>query len=201
MFAAGSERSSGAPAQPERPPPPLPPPRFQNNGVWQWETAPLNTGNLVIINASIPLPLLFTTNSFMLESQLYELVTERSQACAAFLQKSLHRAINGTTIGWSVTDNYQSNVTCNSAWLPEADDDHLLIVSKGSKRGRLRLLRTVTSVLPRSIRGSVANARGDFRSFEYLDAEESSRSLRILRSAKVFWIPSPCVLQTDRGKT
>ncbi|XP_043261915.1 glucose transporter type 1 isoform X1 [Colletes gigas] len=33
VFAAGSERSSGAPAQPERPPPPLPPPRFPNSGV------------------------------------------------------------------------------------------------------------------------------------------------------------------------
>ncbi|XP_050456657.1 glucose transporter type 1 isoform X4 [Cataglyphis hispanica] len=33
VFAAGSERSSVAPAQPERPPPPLPPPRFPNSGV------------------------------------------------------------------------------------------------------------------------------------------------------------------------
>ncbi|XP_024936497.1 glucose transporter type 1 isoform X6 [Cephus cinctus] len=33
VFAAGSERSSIAPAQPERPPPPLPPPRFPNSGV------------------------------------------------------------------------------------------------------------------------------------------------------------------------
>nr|KAF7409373.1 hypothetical protein H0235_014225 [Vespula pensylvanica] len=32
VFAAGSERSSVAPAQPERPPPPLPPPRFPNSG-------------------------------------------------------------------------------------------------------------------------------------------------------------------------
>ncbi|XP_063978616.1 glucose transporter type 1 isoform X5 [Diachasmimorpha longicaudata] len=33
VFAAGSERSSIAPAQPERAPPPLPPPRFPNSGV------------------------------------------------------------------------------------------------------------------------------------------------------------------------
>ncbi|XP_051161898.1 glucose transporter type 1 isoform X2 [Leptopilina boulardi] len=33
VFAAGSERSSVAPAQPERPPPPLPPPRCPNSGV------------------------------------------------------------------------------------------------------------------------------------------------------------------------
>ncbi|XP_012287356.1 glucose transporter type 1 isoform X4 [Orussus abietinus] len=33
VFAAGSESSSGAPAQPERPPPPLPPPRFPSSGV------------------------------------------------------------------------------------------------------------------------------------------------------------------------
>lgn len=49
VFAAGSERSSVAPAQPERPPPPLPPPRFPNSGVWQWETAPLNIGKIVIL--------------------------------------------------------------------------------------------------------------------------------------------------------
>lgn len=117
MFAAGSERSSGAPAQPERPPPPLPPPRFPNSGVWQWETAPLNIGNLVIMNTSIPLPLLFTTNSLTLENQLYEIITERSKACAAFLRNSLRRAVNATTtIGWSVTENFESNVSCNHAW-------------------------------------------------------------------------------------
>lgn len=116
MFAAGSERSSGAPAQPERPPPPLPPPRFPNSGVWQWETAPLNIGNLVIMNASIPLPLLLTTNSLTLENQLYEIITERSKACAAFLRNSLRRAVNATTVSWSVAENFESNVSCNHAW-------------------------------------------------------------------------------------
>lgn len=100
VFAAGSERSSIAPAQPERAPPPLPPPRFPNSGVWQWET-PLNIGNFMIINT--PIPLLLSTNSLTLENHLYELITERSKACAAFLRNSLRRAAsNANTIQWNI---------------------------------------------------------------------------------------------------
>ncbi|KOX70258.1 hypothetical protein WN51_05208 [Melipona quadrifasciata] len=69
----------------------------------------------LIMNTSIPLPLLFTTNSLTLENQLYEIITERSKACAAFLRNSLRRAVNATTIGWSVTENFESNVSCNHA--------------------------------------------------------------------------------------
>jgi len=45
----------------------------------------------VIMNAPIPLPLLLTTSSLSLETQLYEIITESSKACAAFLRHSLRR--------------------------------------------------------------------------------------------------------------
>lgn len=112
MFAAGSERSSIAPAQPERAPPPLPPPRFPNSGVWQWET-PLNIGNFMIM--STPIPLLMSTNSLTIENHLYEIITERSKACAAFLRNSLRRATNSTTNNrWNVQDNVVMSSTNNN---------------------------------------------------------------------------------------
>ena len=55
------------------------------------------------MNASIPLPLLLTTSSLSLETQLYEIITESSKACAAYLRHSLRRAIS---LGWSATDSF-----------------------------------------------------------------------------------------------
>lgn len=111
VFAVGSERSSVAPAQPERPPPPLPPPRCPNSGVWQWET-PLNIGNLMIMNTPNPLPLLLNANSLNLEYQLYELIIKRSKACSAFLKRNLRR--KQTTNTWSV--NFDNDRQCIEYW-------------------------------------------------------------------------------------
>lgn len=53
------------------------------------------------MNAPIPLPLLLTTSSLSLETQLYEIITESSKACAAFLRNSLRRA---TSLGWTAAE-------------------------------------------------------------------------------------------------
>lgn len=60
------------------------------------------------MNAPIPLPLLLTTSSLSLETQLYEIITESSKACAAFLRNSLRRA---TSLGWSATENFETTTT------------------------------------------------------------------------------------------
>ncbi|KAM0731288.1 hypothetical protein ACS0PU_002348 [Formica fusca] len=57
------------------------------------------------MNAPIPLPLLLTTSSLSLETQLYEIITESSKACAAFLRNSLRRA---TSLGWSATEGFET---------------------------------------------------------------------------------------------
>lgn len=57
------------------------------------------------MNAPIPLPLLLTTSSLSLETQLYEIITESSKACAAFLRNSLRRA---TSLGWSATESFET---------------------------------------------------------------------------------------------
>lgn len=57
------------------------------------------------MNAPIPLPLLLTTSSLSLETQLYEIITESSKACAAFLRHSLRRA---TSLGWTATEGFET---------------------------------------------------------------------------------------------
>ncbi|EGI61919.1 hypothetical protein G5I_09822 [Acromyrmex echinatior] len=60
----------------------------------------------LIMNAPIPLPLLLTTSSLSLETQLYEIITESSKACAAFLRHSLRRA---TSLGWTATESFETS--------------------------------------------------------------------------------------------
>lgn len=65
------------------------------------------------MNASIPLPLLLITNSLTLEDQLYEIITERSKACAVFLRNSFRslRAMN-MTVDWAGgMENFDGNDT------------------------------------------------------------------------------------------
>lgn len=52
---------------------------------------------------STPIPLLLSTNSLTIENHLYEIITERSKACATFLRNSIRRAVgNSNSIGWNV---------------------------------------------------------------------------------------------------
>jgi len=60
------------------------------------------------MNAPIPLPLLLTTSSLSLETQLYEIITESSKACAAFLRHSLRRA---TSLGWTATESFETSAS------------------------------------------------------------------------------------------
>lgn len=64
------------------------------------------------MNAPIPLPLLLTTSSLSLETQLYEIITESSKACAAFLRHSLRRA---TSLGWTATGEGFETTTTTAA--------------------------------------------------------------------------------------
>lgn len=76
QFQAGSERSSRAGDTVSSQPPPLPPPRFPNSAVWQWDT-------LDIATFSLPLT--------VIEDHLVDLIVERSKACASYLRQSLKR--------------------------------------------------------------------------------------------------------------
>lgn len=84
LISAASERSSRELVPAVRPPPPLPPPRFPNSAVWQWET--LNIGNS---SASAPLLLLAVPG---VQGQLYELILHCGKACVLYLQHSLHQS-------------------------------------------------------------------------------------------------------------
>lgn len=68
------------------------------------------------MNAPIPLPLLLTTSSLSLETQLYEIITESSKACAAFLRHSLRRA---TSLGWTATEGFETTATASGAMYNE----------------------------------------------------------------------------------
>jgi len=57
------------------------------------------------MNALIPLPVLLTTSSLSLETQLCEIITESGKACASFLRNSLRRA---TSLGWVGDDNFET---------------------------------------------------------------------------------------------
>lgn len=72
-----------------RPPPPLPPPRFPNSAVWQWET--LNIGSLAV-RAHLPLLPLLAAPGLAIEARLATLIVTRGKACAAYLRHSFKRA-------------------------------------------------------------------------------------------------------------
>ncbi|KAH0951468.1 hypothetical protein HN011_000056 [Eciton burchellii] len=57
------------------------------------------------MNALIPLPVLLTTSSLSLETQLCEIITESGKACATFLRNSLRRA---TSLGWAANENFET---------------------------------------------------------------------------------------------
>lgn len=65
------------------------------------------------MNAPIPLPLLLTTSSLSLETQLYEIITESSKACAAFLRHSLRRA---TSLGWTATEGLDATAASGAIY-------------------------------------------------------------------------------------
>lgn len=57
------------------------------------------------MNALIPLPVLLTTSSLSLETQLCEIITESGKACATFLRNSLRRA---ASLGWSANESFET---------------------------------------------------------------------------------------------
>lgn len=76
----------------------------------------------MIMNTPNPLPLLLNVNSLTLEYQLYEIIIQRSKACATFLKKSLRRKAadnlenlenleNPENFGWSIA-NFESDRSC-----------------------------------------------------------------------------------------
>lgn len=65
----------------------------------------------MMMNTPMPLPLLLSTNSLTLENHLYEIITERSKACAMFLRNSLRRAANATTLNWNVNPESNAHYT------------------------------------------------------------------------------------------
>lgn len=57
------------------------------------------------MNALIPLPVLLTTSSLSLETQLCEIITESGKACASFLRNSLRRA---ASLGWTANESFET---------------------------------------------------------------------------------------------
>lgn len=111
LSTAASEHSSRGGDVGVRPPPPLPPPRFPNSAVWQWET--LNIGNFTVA-APLPLPLpllpFLSAPGLALEGHLTDIICRRGKACVSYLRHSIKRT---SSDDWHLSTNRVSRRTAN----------------------------------------------------------------------------------------
>lgn len=159
LSTAASEHSSRGGDVGVRPPPPLPPPRFPNSAVWQWET--LNIGNFTVA-APLPLPLpllpFLSAPGLALEGHLTDIICRRGKACVSYLRHSIKRTSSGDDWRHLSTDRVSRRTANQLSIIPQRHHTTAVTVTKtiiSCRRSRVsspyRWWATVAEPSPRII--------------------------------------------------